>query len=67
MYIFIVSFTWIKNLCRFEFYFSGILQGMSGSPVIQNGKLVGAVTHVLVNDPTRGYGIFIENMLEAAK
>lgn len=45
----------------------GIVQGMSGSPVIQNGKLVGAVTHVLVNDPTRGYGIFIENMLEAAK
>ena len=42
----------------------GIIQGMSGSPIIQNGKLVGAVTHVLVNDPTRGYGIFIENMLE---
>ncbi len=41
----------------------GIIQGMSGSPVIQNGKLVGAVTHVFVNDPTRGYGIFIENML----
>jgi len=39
---------------------------VSGSPIIQNGKLVGAVTHVLVNDPTRGYGIFIENMLEAA-
>ena len=45
----------------------GIVQGMSGSPIIQNGKLVGAVTHVLVNDPTRGYGILIENMLEAAK
>ena len=45
----------------------GIIQGMSGSPIIQDGKLVGAVTHVLVNDPTRGYGIFIENMLEAAK
>ena len=45
----------------------GILQGMSGSPIIQNGKLVGAVTHVLVNDPTRGYGIFIENMLDAAE
>ena len=44
----------------------GIVQGMSGSPIIQNGKIVGAVTHVLVNDPTRGYGIFIENMLEAA-
>lgn len=45
----------------------GIVQGMSGSPVIQNGRIVGAVTHVLVNDPTRGYGIFIENMLEAAE
>ena len=42
----------------------GIVQGMSGSPIIQDGKFVGAVTHVLVNDPTRGYGIFIENMLE---
>ncbi len=45
----------------------GIVQGMSGSPVIQNGKLVGAVTHVFVNDPTRGYGIFIENMLAEAE
>ena len=45
----------------------GIVQGMSGSPIIQDGKLVGAVTHVLVNDPTRGYGIFIENMLGADK
>ena len=44
----------------------GIVQGMSGSPIIQDGKLVGAVTHVLVNDPTRGYGIQIENMLAAA-
>ncbi|MBE6884785.1 MAG: SpoIVB peptidase [Ruminococcaceae bacterium] len=44
----------------------GIVQGMSGSPILQDGKLVGAVTHVLVNEPTRGYGIFIENMLEAA-
>ena len=44
----------------------GIVRGMSGSPILQNGKLVGAVTHVLVNDPTRGYGIFIENMLGAA-
>ena len=44
----------------------GIVQGMSGSPIIQDGKLVGAVTHVLGNDPTRGYGIFIENMLDAA-
>lgn len=43
----------------------GIVQGMSGSPILQDGKIVGAVTHVLVNDPTRGYGIFIENMLEA--
>lgn len=42
----------------------GIVQGMSGSPIIQNGKIIGAVTHVLINDPTRGYGIFIENMLE---
>ena len=44
----------------------GIVQGMSGSPILQNGKIVGAVTHVLVSDPTRGYGIFIENMLDAA-
>ena len=44
----------------------GVVCGMSGSPIIQNGKLVGAVTHVLVNDPTKGYGIFIENMLDAA-
>lgn len=42
----------------------GIVQGMSGSPIIQNGKLVGAVTHVFVNDPQRGYGIFAENMVE---
>ena len=40
---------------------------LSGSPIIQNGKLVGAVTHVLINDPTAGYGIFIENMLNAAQ
>ncbi|MGM9612562.1 MAG: SpoIVB peptidase [Butyricicoccus sp.] len=44
----------------------GIVQGMSGSPILQNGKLVGAVTHVLVNDPTRGYAVQIEKMLEAA-
>lgn len=44
----------------------GIVQGMSGSPIVQNGRLVGAVTHVLVNDPTRGYAIFAENMVEAA-
>lgn len=43
----------------------GIVQGMSGSPVVQDGKLVGAVTHVLVNDPTRGYAVEIEKMLEA--
>lgn len=43
----------------------GIVQGMSGSPIIQNGKLVGAITHVLVNDPTSGYGVFVENMLAA--
>jgi stage IV sporulation protein B len=39
---------------------------MSGSPIIQKGKRIVAVTHVLVNDPTRGYGIFIENMLDTA-
>ena len=44
----------------------GIVQGMSGSPILQNGRFVGAVTHVLVNDATRGYGILIENMLDAA-
>ena len=42
----------------------GIVQGMSGSPIIQDGKIVGAVTHVFLNDPTRGYGIFAENMVE---
>ena len=42
----------------------GIIQGMSGSPIIQNGKLIGAVTHVYVNDPTKGYGIFAETMVE---
>lgn len=45
----------------------GIVQGMSGSPIIQDGKIIGAVTHVLINDPTKGYGIFIENMLNAAE
>ena len=44
----------------------GIVQGMSGSPIIQNGKIIGAITHVLVGDPTSGYGIFIENMLDAS-
>ena len=42
----------------------GIVQGMSGSPIIQNNKIIGAVTHVIVNDPTKGYGIFISNMLK---
>lgn len=42
----------------------GIVQGMSGSPIIQNGKLIGAVTHVFVRDPERGYGTFIENMIQ---
>ena len=41
----------------------GIVQGMSGSPILQNGKLIGAVTHVFVNNPRKGYGIFIEDML----
>jgi stage IV sporulation protein B len=44
----------------------GIVQGMSGSPILQDGKLVGAVTHVLLNDPTKGYGILIQNMLDAS-
>jgi hypothetical protein len=39
---------------------------VSGSPIIQDGELVGTVTHVIINDPTRGYGIFIENMFDAA-
>ena len=42
----------------------GVIQGMSGSPIIQEGKLVGAVTHVFVQDSTKGYGIFIENMIK---
>ena len=41
----------------------GIVQGMSGSPIIQNGKIIGAVTHVFVNDPTKGYGLYIGWML----
>ena len=41
----------------------GIVQGMSGSPIVQNGKLIGAVTHVFINDPERGFGIFIDNMM----
>ena len=43
----------------------GIVQGMSGSPIIKDGALVGAVTHVLISDPTRGYGIFADNMIAA--
>ena len=42
----------------------GIVQGMSGSPIVQDGKLVGAVTHVFLNDPKRGYGVFAENMIK---
>ncbi len=49
-----------KNLLK---YTGGIVQGMSGSPIIQDNKIIGAVTHVFVNDPVRGYGVFIENML----
>ena len=45
----------------------GIVQGMSGSPIIQHGRLVGAVTHVLISDPARGYGITISSMLRAAE
>lgn len=44
----------------------GIVQGMSGSPIVQNDKIIGAVTHVLINNPEKGYGIFVENMLEQA-
>ena len=44
----------------------GIVRGMSGSPIIQNGKIIGAVTHVFVNDPTKGYGVFIEWMIKEA-
>ena len=45
----------------------GIIQGMSGSPIIQNGYIIGAVTHVVVDDPSKGYGILITNMLEEAE
>ena len=58
----------IKNAQhKHNFCWSYIDTCVSGSPIIQEGKLIGAVTHVLVNDPTRGYGIFIENMLGAVK
>ena len=53
--------SFVKNCCP---YLNTLV---SGSPIIQNGKLVGAVTHVLVANPTEGYGIFIENMLSAAE
>ena len=46
---------------------NGIVQGMSGSPIIQDNNIIGAVTHVVVNDPHKGYGIFITNMLEEAE
>ncbi len=46
---------------------NGIVQGMSGSPVVQNGKLIGAVTHVQASDPTKGYGLYIEHMIEVAR
>ena len=45
----------------------GIIQGMSGSPILQNGKLIGAVTHVFVNNPTKGYGIFAESMINESE
>ena len=45
----------------------GIVQGMSGSPILQDGKLIGALTHVFVNNPQKGYGIFIDNMLIKAE
>lgn len=46
---------------------NGIIQGMSGSPVIQNNKIVGAVTHVFMNDPSKGYGIYIEWIFDQIK
>ena len=56
-----------KNRAKYTKFICPTLDiSVSGSPIIQDGKLVGAVTHVLVNDPTTGYGIFIENMLDAA-
>ena len=56
----------IKTAENTKFFCPLLDISVSGSPIIQDGKLVGAVTHVLVNDPTTGYGIFIENMLDAA-
>ncbi len=48
-------------------YSGGIVQGMSGSPIIQNNRIVGAVTHVFVNNPSKGYGIFVEWMVDEAE
>ena len=45
----------------------GIVQGMSGSPILQDGRIIGAVTHVFVNDPTQGYGVYIDWMLGEAE
>lgn len=45
----------------------GIIQGMSGSPIIQNGKFIGAITHVLVNEPQMGYGVFADIMIKTAR
>ena len=45
----------------------GIVQGISGSPIVQNGRIIGAVTHVFVDDPTQGYGLYIEWMLTQAR
>ena len=56
----------MKTAEKHKFFCPLLDISVSGSPIIQDGKLIGAVTHVLVNDPTTGYGIFIENMLDAA-
>ena len=57
----------VKEKKLFKLYALVLLDTLvSGSPIIQNGKLIGAVTHVLVDDPTKGYAIFAENMLETA-
>lgn len=45
----------------------GIVQGMSGTPIIQNGKLIGAITHVIVNNPEKGYAVFAQTMLEISE
>ena len=45
----------------------GIVQGMSGTPIIQNGKLIGAITHVIVDNPQKGYAVFAQTMLESSK